>query len=80
MPNMQMNKTPAVEQDPQVRSGNFLEVSSGYTSFEMAKGEAERCLQCKTRPCVEGCPVNVQIPDFIKALRDGDMAASFAIL
>ncbi len=77
---MQMTKTPAVEQDPIVRSGNFNEVSSGYTTFEMAKGEAERCLQCKNMPCVSGCPVNVRIPEFIKALKEGDLAKSHEIL
>ena len=80
MPNMQMTKTPAVEQDPIVRSCNFNEVSSGYTTFEMAKGEAERCLQCKNMPCVSGCPVNVRIPEFIKALKEGDLAKSHEIL
>lgn len=80
MPNMELKKTPAVEQDPMVRSGNFEEVSAGYTTYEMAKGEAERCLNCKNMPCVSGCPVNVQIPSFIQKIKEGDMAGAHAIL
>ena len=80
MPNMDPKKTPAVEQDPVVRSGNFKEVSAGYTTYEMAKGEAERCLNCKNMPCVSGCPVNVQIPSFIQKIKEGDMAGAHAIL
>ena len=53
MANMQMNKTPMPEQDPQVRSGNFLEVALGYT-LEQAQNEAKRCLNCKNKPCVSG--------------------------
>lgn len=64
MPNMQMQKTPMPEQEASVRAANFEEVACGYTE-EMAVNEAARCLNCKTRPCVSGCPVNVQIPDFI---------------
>ena len=59
-------------QDEHVRSGNFEEVALGYSS-ETAIEEAERCLQCKDPKCVRGCPVGVLIPQFIKALRDGDM-------
>lgn len=70
MPNMSLNKVKMPEQDPNVRNRNFLEVALGYTE-DMAKEEAQRCLQCKTRPCVEGCPVNVQIPDFIKLIAEG---------
>ncbi len=70
MPNMSLNKTKMPEQDPNERNKNFLEVALGYTD-EMAVEEAQRCLQCKTRPCVQGCPVNVQIPEFIKLLAEG---------
>ena len=80
MPNMDPKKTPAVEQDPVVRSGNFKEVSAGYTTYEMARGEAERCLNCKNMPCVSGCPVGVQIPSFIQKIKEGDMAGAHAIL
>lgn len=77
--NNQPNKTPMPEQDPQIRATNFDEVALGYT-VEMAMSEAQRCLNCKTRPCVEGCPVNVQIPDFIAKIRDGEFEAAYQII
>lgn len=64
------------EQEPDVRNRNFLEVALGYNE-DMAKEEAQRCLQCKHRPCVEGCPVNVQIPDFIKLVADGKFEEAY---
>lgn len=64
-------KTPMPEQNPNVRNKNFAEVAIGYTE-EMALEEADRCLQCKNRPCVAGCPVNVQIPEFIAAVKEKD--------
>ena len=64
MANMQMTKTPMPEQDPNVRNKNFKEVTLGYTA-EMAINEAQRCMQCKKPKCVEGCPVNIRIPEFI---------------
>lgn len=76
MPNMSLNKTKIPEQDPIERSKNFSEVSLGYTE-EMAKNEAQRCLNCKTRPCVAGCPVNVKIPDFIKLISEGDFEGAY---
>lgn len=63
-------------QEPLVRAKNFEEVSLGYTE-EMAIEEASRCLQCKHRPCVEGCPVKVQIPDFLKLIVDGDFEGAY---
>jgi glutamate synthase (NADPH/NADH) small chain len=60
-------------QEPRIRAKNFKEVALGYTP-EMAMEEANRCIQCPKRPCVSGCPVNIDIPDFIKALREGQMA------
>ncbi len=65
--NMSNEKTPMPHQDPQVRNKNFLEVSSGYT-LQMAVEEARRCLNCKHKPCVDGCPVNIDIPNFIQAI------------
>ena len=56
MPNMSPKKVPMPEQNPNERIKNFLEVALGYTE-EMAVEEAQRCLQCKHRPCVSGCPV-----------------------
>jgi len=76
MPNMQMQKTPMPEQDPAVRARNFDEVARGYT-WEMALNEAGRCLNCKNRPCVSGCPVNVQIPDFIALIAAGDVDGAY---
>ena len=73
MPNMSMTKLPMPEQDPKVRARNFEEVSYGYTE-EMAVEEAQRCLNCKHMPCVSGCPVNVQIPKFIKLIAEGKFA------
>ncbi|MBR6836804.1 MAG: dihydropyrimidine dehydrogenase, partial [Oscillospiraceae bacterium] len=61
MPNMSLNKVVMPEQDPKVRARNFEEVTLGYTE-EMAVEEAERCLNCKNKPCVTGCPVGVKIP------------------
>jgi glutamate synthase (NADPH/NADH) small chain len=69
MPNLSLTKTKMPEQEPSVRNRNFQEVALGYLA-EMAKEEAGRCLQCKHRPCVQGCPVNVQIPEFIKLLEE----------
>lgn len=67
-----LNRVPVSKQDPGVRARNFEEVSLGYT-WDEAVEEASRCLQCPKPVCKEGCPVNVLIPEFIKALREGDM-------
>jgi glutamate synthase (NADPH) small chain len=66
-------------QDPQVRAKNFKEVALGYSQEEALK-EANRCIQCKKRNCTEGCPVGVDIPDFIKALREGDLPGAVKAL
>ena len=79
MANMQMEKTPMPEQDPKVRAHNFEEVSQGYTA-EMAINEAKRCLNCKHKPCVSGCPVNVPIPDFIAKMAEGDFAGAYEVI
>ncbi|MBE7039935.1 MAG: NADPH-dependent glutamate synthase [Ruminococcaceae bacterium] len=63
-------------QAPQKRKHNFSEVALGYTK-EMAIGEAERCLNCKNQPCVAGCPVNINIPDFIGHIKDGDFEGAY---
>ncbi len=68
-----LKRTPMQEQDPQVRARNFDEVPFGY-SPEEAIQEANRCLQCKKPLCVEGCPVNVRIPQFIALIADGKFA------
>lgn len=79
MPNMSPNKTPMPEQDPKVRSRNFDEVSTGYTE-EMALNEAARCLNCKNPQCVTGCPVNIQIPDFISLIVKGDYEGAYKVI
>jgi len=63
------------EQAPQIRARNFLEVPTGYTP-EMAMEEASRCLQCKKPGCVDGCPVGIDIPGFIKLIVEGDFTKS----
>ena len=79
MANMQPNKTPMPEQEANVRNANFQEVALGYT-LEQAQNEAQRCLHCKNRPCVGGCPVGIPIPDFIAKVAEGDIAAAYQIL
>jgi len=79
MANMTLVKTPMPEQDPQIRARNFKEVALGYTA-EMAIEEANRCLGCKNPKCVEGCPVNVRIPEFIKKVQEGDFKAAYEII
>jgi len=76
---LQKHKTPMRSQKPEERIKNFNEVPFGYNKEE-ALQEAERCLQCKNQPCVEGCPVNVPIPAFIKALREGSVEKANEII
>ena len=63
-------------QSPEIRAKNFKEVALGY-SEETAVAEAQRCLNCKNRPCVSGCPVNVHIPDFISKIKEGDFEGAY---
>jgi len=63
------------EQEPAVRARNFLEVPTGYTP-EMAMKEAQRCIQCKKPGCVVGCPVEIDIPGFIRLVKEGDFTQS----
>ena len=79
MANMTLTKTPMPEQEPQVRARNFKEVTLGYTA-EMAIEEANRCLGCRNPKCVEGCPVNVRIPEFIAKVKEGDFQAAYEII
>lgn len=76
MANMSLEKIKMPEQEPDIRNGNFDEVTLGYTS-EMAMEEAQRCLQCKHKPCVAGCPVNVKIPEFIKQVAEGEFQKAY---
>ena len=75
-----VNKQNAMpEQAPDIRNKNFLEVCTGYTE-EMAIREAMRCLRCRKKPCVSGCPVNIKIPDFIAKVAEGDFEAAYEII
>ena len=76
MPNMRLDKNPMPEQCPNVRNKNFLEVTTGYTP-EMAIDEAKRCLNCKHKPCMEGCPVSVKIPEFLLLVAEGDFEGAY---
>ena len=77
--NMNPLKNPMPTQDAQVRNGNFEEVALGYTP-EMAIDEAKRCINCKNRPCVAACPVNIKIPEFIAKVAEGDFEAAYQII
>ncbi len=72
-------RVPVREQDPKVRAANFDEVCLGYNEEE-AVMEAQRCLNCKNPKCVAGCPVNIRIPDFIRAVKEGDTAKAYDII
>lgn len=79
MPNMSQTKNPMPSQAPNVRNKNFDEVALGYTE-ETAIDEAKRCLNCKNKPCVSGCPVKVHIPAFIAKVAEGDFDAAYDII
>ncbi|MCT4686950.1 NADPH-dependent glutamate synthase [Vallitalea sp.] len=79
MINKSLTKTPISEQEPLVRNKNFKEVVLGYTEEEAIQ-EARRCLQCKHKPCVSGCPVNVPIPEFINAVSRGEFEEAYKII
>lgn len=77
--NMDMKKCPMPVQDPDVRNKNFDEVALGYT-YDMAVNEARRCLNCKNKPCVSACPVQIDIPAFIERVANEDMEGAFDVL
>ena len=79
MANMSETKNIMPMQDPKVRAHNFDEVAVGYT-FEVAIDEAERCLNCKNKPCVEGCPVNIDIPSFINEIKNNNLDKAYEII
>ena len=79
MANMSLKKNEMPSQKPDVRSKNFQEVALGYTE-EQAIDEAQRCLNCKNRPCVGGCPVNISIPDFIQHMAKGEFEEAYQII
>jgi len=76
---MKIPRQPMPEQDAQARAGNFQEVNLGYAS-KAACREAERCLRCKDAKCIAGCPVEVDIPQFVAAVADGDLNRAADIL
>ena len=79
MAKLNLNRVSMPRQDPETRTKNFNEVALGY-SLEQAQEEASRCIQCPKYSCIEGCPVEVDIPDFIKAISDGYMPEAVLIL
>ena len=79
MPNMSLKKNAMPVQEPGVRNKNFKEVALGYTK-EQAMDEATRCLNCKNKPCVAGCPVKIYIPAFIEQVAKGDFEEAYRII
>lgn len=79
MPNMSLKKNEMPAQEPNVRNKNFKEVALGY-SKETALDEANRCLNCKNKPCVSGCPVNIDIPAFIQKVQQEDFDGAYDII
>ena len=79
MPNMSLKKNEMPVQDPAARNKNFSEVALGYTE-EQAVNEAERCLNCKHKPCVGGCPVQIDIPAFIKKVAERDFEGAYRVI
>ena len=79
MANMSLTKNPMPSQDPNVRNKNFQEVALGYTE-EQALDEAQRCLNCKAKPCMTGCPVMVHIPEFIAEVAKGNFEEAYQII
>ncbi len=79
MPNMSLTKNEMPVQSPDVRNSNFSEVALGYTE-EQAVDEAKRCLNCKNKPCVTGCPVQIDIPAFISEVAEGNFEEAYKII
>lgn len=79
MANMSLKKNEMPSQEPSVRNRNFLEVALGYNE-EAAIDEAERCLNCKHKPCVAGCPVGIDIPAFISRIKEGDYEGAYQVI
>ncbi|MBR0210534.1 MAG: NADPH-dependent glutamate synthase, partial [Firmicutes bacterium] len=79
MPNMSLTKNPMPSQDPVERASNFKEVALGYTK-EMALDESQRCLNCKNHLCTQGCPVQIDIPAFIKKISEEDFEGAYNVI
>ena len=76
MPNMELKKSPMPVQDAYARICNFDEVALGYT-YETAVNEAKRCLNCRHKPCVSGCTVEIDIPAFLAKVAAEDMEGAY---
>ncbi len=74
-----LNRVPVREQEPKVRATNFEEVCLGYNEEEAVE-EAQRCLHCKNAKCIAGCPVNINIPDFIAAVKERDFGKAYDVI
>lgn len=74
-----LKRVPVREQDPKVRATNFNEVCLGY-NMEEAMEEASRCIQCKNAKCISGCPVGIDIPGFIKEIKEGKVEEAFKVI
>ena len=79
MPNMSLKKNEMPVLSPDIRVTNFSEVALGYTQ-EVALDEAQRCLNCKNKPCVGGCPVNIDIPNFISKIAKSDFDGAYDVI
>ena len=79
MPNMSLKKNPMPTQEPEIRARNFNEVALGYTP-QQAMDEAARCLNCRHKPCIGGCPVAIDIPAFIQKIKSGEFEEAYQIL
>lgn len=79
MPNMSLTKNPMPSQKPEIRNKNFEEVALGYTE-EMAVDEADRCLHCKNTPCISGCPVQINISEFIRKVSEKNFSGAYDII
>ena len=79
MANMSPVKNPMPSQEADIRNKNFEEVALGYTE-QQALDEAARCLNCKNRPCTQGCPVSINIPEFIKETAAGNFEKAYEII
>ena len=80
MADMKMfTRVPVREQEPKVRATNFEEVCLGYNEEEAVE-EAQRCLHCKNAKCIQGCPVNINIPDFVGAVKERDFAKAYDVI
>ena len=78
MPNMSLKKNPMPTQEPEIRARNFNEVALGYTP-QQAMDEAARCLNCRHKPCIGGCPVAIDIPAFIQKIKSGEFEEAYQI-